>query len=83
NNDKDKENDKHNQNHKQPYNPTDEQNNNPDNRDSQVNNQHQPKLSKEDAERILEAIQNHEMQIQDRLKEEKAKQAKVRVGKNW
>ncbi len=83
NNNKDKDKDKQNQNQNQPDNPKDEQNNNPDNRDSQGNNQQQPKLSKEDAERILEAIQNHEMQIQDRLKEEKAKQAKVRVGKNW
>lgn len=80
-NNKDK--DKQNQNQNQQDNRKDEQNKNPDTKDSQGDSQQQPKLSKEDAERILEAIQNHEMQIQDRLKDEKAKQAKVRIGKNW
>lgn len=83
NNSNNKDKDKQNQNQNKQDNGNNDKNNTPDNNNSQGENQQQPKLSKEDAERILEAIQNHEMQIQDRLKDEKAKQAKVRVGKNW
>ncbi|MFP4556393.1 MAG: tetratricopeptide repeat protein [Bacteroidales bacterium] len=40
-------------------------------------------ISPEDARRMLEAIQNNEKEVQERVKEEKAKQAKIKVEKNW
>lgn len=43
----------------------------------------EPKLSKNDAERILQALQNNEKKIQERLKKRKAKAARIRVSKNW
>lgn len=61
----------------------DQNNNNKDKNNQQNQEQNQPKLSKDDAERILQALQNNEKDIQDKMKKEKAKQAKVRVVKNW
>jgi len=61
----------------------DQDNNNKDKNNQQNQEQNQPKLSKDDAERILQALQNNEKDIQDKMKKEKAKQAKVRVVKNW
>ena len=44
----------------------------------------QNKISKEDAKRLLEAIQNDEKQVQKRLKKEKAKKSKkVNIEKDW
>lgn len=40
-------------------------------------------ISPEDARRMLEAIQNNEQKVQDRVREEQARQAKVKVEKNW
>jgi tetratricopeptide (TPR) repeat protein len=45
--------------------------------------QQQPQISKEDAERLLQALANDEKKTQDKLKEEKAKAAKARVVKEW
>ena len=52
-------------------------------RENEQNEQQQQKISPEDARRMLEAIQNNEQQVQERVKEEKAKQAKIKVEKNW
>ena len=49
----------------------------------QKQQEQQPKISKQDAERMLQAIQNNEKDIQEKMKQEKAKAAKVRVIKNW
>jgi tetratricopeptide (TPR) repeat protein len=43
----------------------------------------QQQISEEDARRMLEAIQNKEQDIQDRIREEQAKQKKVKVQRNW
>ena len=40
-------------------------------------------ISKEDAERILKAIQQDEKELQEKLKKEKAKAKKIRVEKEW
>jgi Ca-activated chloride channel homolog len=40
-------------------------------------------ISREDAERLLQAIENEEKQVQERLNEEKTKQQKIRVIRNW
>lgn len=56
------------------------------NKDQKDKNKPQPqqqKISQEDARRMLEALQNNEKQIQQKLREQQAKAAKVRVEKNW
>ncbi len=48
--------------------------------------QQQPReqqISPQDAQRMLEAIRNNEQKVQERVQKEKAKQAKVKVEKNW
>ena len=40
-------------------------------------------LSKEDAERMLEAIQQREQEIQEQLKKKKMKGQKIKVEKDW
>lgn len=52
----------------------------------QEQKQQQPqegKISKEDAQRLLEALANDEKDVQDRVKKEKAKAKRVRVLKDW
>ncbi len=49
----------------------------------QEQQEQEQKISPEDARRMLEAIQNNEQDIQDRVREEQAKQKQVRVDKNW
>jgi Ca-activated chloride channel family protein len=63
----------------------DQDNKNKQNQDQKDKNQQQPKqkISQEDARRMLEALQNNEKQVQQRLREQKAKAARVRVEKNW
>lgn len=64
----------------------DEQDQNQDNsQDDQQQQQEEreQQISPEDAQRMLDAIQDKEKEIQERLKEEKAKEAKVKVEKNW
>lgn len=41
------------------------------------------KISKEDANRLLEALANDEKKVQDKVKKEKAKASKVRTIKDW
>ena len=55
------------------------------NKDQQQKQQpQQNKISKENAEQLLQALQNDERDIQDKVKKEKAAQAKkVRVEKEW
>ena len=53
------------------------------NEQQQQQQQQQPQISKEDAERLLQALANDEKKTQDKLKEEKAKSAKVKVVKEW
>ena len=55
-----------------------------DKKDQQNGQQPQPdKLSKEDAERMLEALKNEEKNTQDKLKNKKAKGIKGRIVKDW
>ena len=54
-----------------------------DKKDQQKQEQQEQQISPEDARRMLEAIQNNEQKIQDRVREEQARQAKVKVEKNW
>jgi len=55
-----------------------------DQKDQQNGQQPQPdQLSKEDAERMLEALKNEEKNTQDKLKNKKAKGLKGRIVKDW
>jgi Ca-activated chloride channel family protein len=64
-------------------------NKNQDNKDQDKKNQdkkdqQQPdKISKEDAERMLDALNNNEKQTQDKLKNKKLKGAKLNITKDW
>ena len=67
----------------------DKDNKNQDNKDKQNQDkkdqqQKQPdKISKEDAERMLDALNNDEKQTQDKLKNKKLKGAKLNITKDW
>ena len=57
---------------------------NQDKKDQQGEPKPQPgQLSKDDAQRMLDALNNQEKQTQDKLKNKKFKGAKVRVSKDW
>ena len=45
--------------------------------------QQEGKISKEDAQRILEALENDEKKVQEKVKKQKAKAKRVRVLKDW
>lgn len=63
----------------------DKQNEDKNQQDQQDQQQQQKEqqISPEDARRMLEAIQNNEQKIQEKVREEQARQAKVKVEKNW
>lgn len=54
-----------------------------DKKDQQGQQPQADKLSKEDAERMLEALKNEEKNTQDKLKNKKAKGVKKRIVKDW
>jgi len=88
--DKDQNEDQKNQNQDQEQN-DDQQNQNQKEQDqkdqkqdkNQQQKQQQPEISQQDAERILQALANDEKKTQQKVKEEKAKAAKVKVVKDW
>lgn len=64
----------------------DDKDKNKQNQDQKDKNQQQPqqqKISQEDARRMLEALQNNEKQIQQKMREQQVKAARVKVEKNW
>lgn len=73
--DKDKKEDKKDQN-------KDQQNQDQQNKNDQQQQQ-QPQISKEDAERLLQALANDEKKTQEKLKDEKGKAVKARLVKEW
>jgi len=61
-----------------------DQNQNQENQDQQQNQQPQPnQLSKDDAQRILQALQNQENEVQDKVKKAKAAKTRVKTAINW
>jgi len=56
---------------------------NQDNQDQKDQKQQEQGISKEDAERLLNALANDEKKIQEKVKLAKAQKAKVRTTKNW
>ncbi|MDB4919325.1 tetratricopeptide repeat protein [Mucilaginibacter sp.] len=62
----------------------DKQNQDKNKKDQKDGQQPQPnKLSKEDAERMLDALNNDEKQTQEKLKNKKLKGAKMHIEKDW
>ena len=66
----------------------DQQNKNDQNKDQQQQHpqQQQGKISKEDAERLLEALQNDEKNVQEKVQKQKAqeqKAKKMKIEKDW
>lgn len=59
------------------------QDQNKNNQDKQEQQQKPNQISKEDAARILQALQNQEKDIQDKVKKAKAVKAKVKTTTNW
>jgi tetratricopeptide (TPR) repeat protein len=59
----------------------DQQNKDQQNKDKQKQDQNQ--ISKEDAKRILDALQNDEKNLQDKVKKGKTKGMKVTIEKDW
>ena len=51
--------------------------------DDNRQNQDQQGISREDAERLLNAIANDEKEVQEKVKEAKAAKARVKTLKNW
>lgn len=63
-----------------------DQNKDQNNKDQQGQQQQQGKISKEDAERLLEALQNDEKQVQEKVQKQKAqeqKAKKMKIEKDW
>lgn len=63
-----------------------QQQQNDDNQENQEQQQAQPQeqqLSKEDAERLLQALENEEKELQEDILKEKARAQKVIIDKNW
>ena len=54
-----------------------------ENQDQQQPNEHQQSMSREDAERLLNAIANDEKEVQEKVKEAKAAKQRVKTLKNW
>lgn len=54
-----------------------------DKKDKEEEKPQQNKISKEDANRLLDALQNDEKNLQDKMKKEKMKGMKVKIEKDW
>ena len=60
-----------------------DQKNNPDQNKEQQQKSEQQEISKDDAQRLLNALANDEKNVQEKVKLAKATKAKVRTAKNW
>jgi hypothetical protein len=60
-----------------------DQGNNKEQQQDKAPEQQQGKISKEDAQRLLDALANDEKNVQEKVKEAKAAKAKVRTLINW
>ncbi len=54
-----------------------------DQQQDQQDQQQQPQISREDAQRMLQALQQDEQDLQEKLKKQKAQATKVKVLKDW
>ena len=61
----------------------DKQDQNQDQQDQNQDQQQQPQISREDAQRMLQALQQDEQDLQEKLKKQKAQATKVKVLKDW
>ena len=83
NNKKDDQKKDQNQNQDKNQNDKKDQNQNQDKQQQQQQQQHQQGISREDAQRLLDAIANDEKNVQEKVKLAKANKAKVRTLINW
>ena len=60
-----------------------DQNQNQGQQDQEQDQQQQPQISKEDAQRMLQALQQDEQDLQEKLQKQKAQATKVKVLKDW
>jgi tetratricopeptide (TPR) repeat protein len=81
-NNQDKQNDKKQDQNKQDQNNKDK-NQDQNQKDQKQQQQQDQQISKEDAERLLNALANDEKNVQEKVKREKAASARVRTSKNW
>lgn len=83
-NDQDKKNDKNkNQDKKDQKDNKDKKQDKDENKNDQQQQTPKQKISKDDAERILNALQNNEAKVQEKAKENKGQPVRVKVVKNW
>lgn len=83
-NQKDKQNDKKNKDKNKDQNKDKDKNKDNDKKDQKEKQKDQNKqMSQEDAQRMLDALQNDEKDTEKKLKEQKATREKVKVTKNW
>jgi tetratricopeptide (TPR) repeat protein len=82
---KDQDQDKEDQKKKDDENKKKDQDKKQDQNDKQQQQQQQQEqtISKEDAQRLLNALANDEKNVQEKVKREKAANARVRISKNW
>ncbi len=83
NQDQNQDNQDKNQDQNQDQNQQDNQDQNQNQDQQQQQQQQQPEISKEDAERILQALANDEKETQKKVKEQQAAAAKVKTEKEW
>lgn len=68
---------------KQDENKPEQQQDDKDKKDQQGEPRQQPSISRDDAKRLLDALAENEKKTQEKVQNEKAAKAKVRVIKNW
>lgn len=61
----------------------DQQQQNQNKQNNEGDQQQQPRMSKDDAKRLLDALSANEKDVQEKVNKNKMSQAKVRVVKNW
>ena len=84
NQEKDQQNKDQNKQNQQNQNKKDQQDQKKEDQKQQQKQQQKPEISKEDAKRLLQALENDEKQLQKKLKKKKAEQAQTaKTTKNW
>ncbi len=81
--DQDQDQDKQDQDQNQDKQDQDQEQDKQDQEQDQQDQQQQPQISREDAQRMLQALQQDEQDLQEKLKKQKAQATKVKVLKDW
>ncbi len=81
--DQNKDQDKNNQDQNKDQNNQDQNQNQNQDQNQQNNSAQQPRMSKEDAKRLLDALSANEKEVQEKVNKDKKEKGYVRVTKNW